>query len=73
MTKKQAEEQFREHHVPAILQIEKESGGGMDEPRRAQDWNDYTDALCKGGQITSAQYSNWHHPRWLYSKNLCVC
>ncbi len=25
-------------------------------------WNDYTDALCKDGIITTNQYINWHQP-----------
>ena len=25
-------------------------------------WNDYTDALCKDGLITTNQYINWHQP-----------
>lgn len=25
-------------------------------------WNEYTDALCKGGQITVRQYETWTGP-----------
>ena len=25
-------------------------------------WNDYTDLLCKNGQITLKQYENWGQP-----------
>ena len=25
-------------------------------------WNDYTDALCKNGLITSKQYDTWDQP-----------
>ena len=25
-------------------------------------WNDFTDALCKSGDITSRQYENWTNP-----------
>ena len=25
-------------------------------------WLDYTDALCKDGQISAAQYDNWTNP-----------
>ena len=26
------------------------------------EWNDYTDALCKDGLITTKQYQNWGQP-----------
>ena len=26
------------------------------------EWNDFTDALCKQGLITTNQYINWHQP-----------
>ncbi len=26
------------------------------------EWNNYTDALCKGGVITLKQYENWNNP-----------
>ena len=26
------------------------------------EWNDFTDALCKGGVITLKQYENWSNP-----------
>lgn len=26
------------------------------------EWNDFTDALCKGGEITEKQYNNWSNP-----------
>jgi len=33
-----------------------------DGPAKSQAWNDYCDALCKTGRITSKQYSNWSNP-----------
>jgi|TARA_R100000482_G_scaffold118141_1_gene62064 hypothetical protein len=26
------------------------------------EWNDFTDALCKQGLISTNQYINWHQP-----------
>tara|TARA_R100000773_G_scaffold1706_1_gene2421 strand:+ start:257 stop:439 length:183 start_codon:yes stop_codon:yes gene_type:complete len=26
------------------------------------EWNNFTDALCKGGVITLKQYENWNNP-----------
>jgi hypothetical protein len=73
MTKREAETEFRAHHMPAIVEREARQSGGVDKPLRRQSWNDYTDMLCKGGQITHRQYSSWTHPRWLLSKRICRC
>lgn len=62
MTKKQAEQLFRSEVLPSIVEQER---NGRDGPRRAEAWNNWTDMLCKDGQITDWQYTNWHHPRWL--------
>lgn len=67
MTKREAETQFRTNHVAAILERE---DGGVDEPLRAFEWNTYTDALCKDGQITEHQRATWDFPRWLFSSRL---
>ena len=29
---------------------------------KAEAWNDYTDMLCKDGEITVNQYNNWTNP-----------
>tara|TARA_R100001129_G_scaffold180052_1_gene157659 strand:- start:394 stop:597 length:204 start_codon:yes stop_codon:yes gene_type:complete len=34
---------------------------GGDVAKRTE-WNDYTDALCKDGLITSKQYDTWDQP-----------
>ena len=70
MTKTQAETDFRETHMPAIKAAEAEGTGRVDGSRRRTEWNDYTDALCKDGQITDRQYNNWLAPRWLESKRI---
>ena len=31
----------------------------------AENWNNYTDFLCKDRQITDKQYNNWTNPFWL--------
>ena len=36
-----------------------------DWPARSEAWNNYTDMLCKDGQITSKQYETWAHPAGL--------
>ncbi len=69
MTKADAETEFRESYMPAILRVEAEHSGGVDGPMRREEWNNYTDALCKDGQITADQYDTWGHPRWLESRN----
>ena len=67
MTKADAEASFREHYLPAIIRREREGNSRVDEPMRSEAWNNYTDSLCKDGDITERQYSNWTHPRWLYT------
>ena len=31
---------------------------------KRESWNNFTDALCKGGDITLKQYENWSNPFW---------
>lgn len=33
-----------------------------DKPMLAEAWNNFTDALCKSGQITLKQYETWTTP-----------
>jgi hypothetical protein len=33
-----------------------------DDIAKRTEWNDYTDALCKDGLITSKQYDTWDQP-----------
>ena len=63
MTKSEALEQWKAYRLPAIQQVEQQYGNGVDRPMRREDWNNYTDALCKDGAITPWQYENWTHPR----------
>ena len=40
-----------------------EQDGEPDWPARSESWNNWTDSLCKNGQISDWQYENWTHPR----------
>ena len=59
MTKAQAMMLFR--YIYKIKAIENGYRRG-DEVAKRTEWNDYTDALCKDGLITTNQYVNWHQP-----------
>ena len=50
--------------MPVILQEERKHGrsGSPDLPLRREEWSNYTDALCKDGQISDWQYENWSQP-----------
>jgi len=68
MTKAEAETEFRTYYMPAILRQEAQHGGsGVDGPLRREEWNNFTDYLCKDGRISDHAYANWTHPRWLES------
>ena len=40
-----------------------EQDGQPDWPARSETWNNWTDSLCKDGQISDWQYANWSQPR----------
>jgi len=61
MTKKEALAEWRAHYLPEIRQAE-EKRGHRDLPGRRESWNNYTDALQKGGRINMRQYETWTHP-----------
>jgi len=63
MTKREALNEWKAYRLPAILWAEAQYGNGIDRPMRREDWNNYTDALCKAGAITPRQYETWTHPR----------
>jgi hypothetical protein len=62
MTKVQALAEFREFYLREIRKIEQANGNGVDEIMRREEWNNYTDALCKDRRITSRQYETWSNP-----------
>ena len=43
-----------------------ELDGHRDGPARRETWNNWTDSLCKDGQISDWQYMKWSHPDYLY-------
>ncbi len=57
MNKKQAEQIFKAEIMPYLPK--------NDKPALRMAWNDYTDSLCRDGQITSKQYQNWTQPRFI--------
>ena len=59
MTKAEALKLFR--FIYKIKAIENGYRKG-DEVAKRSEWNDYTDALCKDGLITSKQYDTWDQP-----------
>jgi len=61
MTKDQALRMFKEEILPEIKR-QYESDGIKDIPARRESWNDFTDMLCKDGQITTKQYETWDNP-----------
>ena len=60
----QACEIFREDILPYVIE-RYESDGIKAGPARRETWNDWTDSLCKNGQISDWQYANWSHPSYL--------
>ena len=58
MTKKEAVSIFRETIAPEIFK----TYGRNDKPAIREAWNNWTDSLCKDGQITMRQYETWTHP-----------
>lgn len=70
MTKRDAESQFREFHMPGLKAREAQGNGIVDKPGRRMEWNDFTDMLQKSGQITRNQSETWAQPRWLCSSRI---
>ena len=61
MNKIEAVKAFKECHGKAyIKQCQK-----YDKPCLREAWNNFTDGLCKSGQITMRQYETWQHPRFI--------
>lgn len=65
-TKKEVVEQFKRDVLGSITPD--------DQPALDGAWNDYTDYLCKSGEITLGQYQSWTHPKitkkeWLAARS----
>jgi hypothetical protein len=58
MTKKEAVKYFRQFILPEVIK----QYGRDDKIAIREEWNNWTDALCKEGTITDHQYSTWVHP-----------
>ena len=56
-----AVQQFEDCILPMIQEDEKNLGH-VDIPARSEAWNNWTDAMCKDGQISDWQYENWSQP-----------
>lgn len=54
MKKKQAADNFENFILPRLP--------ALDKPALREAWNNYTDALCKDGDITQFQYDTWTNP-----------
>ena len=61
MTKQQAVKIFKDEILPAI-KARYEQDGIIDKPARREAWHNFTDMLCKDGQITLKQYETWDNP-----------
>ena len=61
MTKAQAVAEFKEYVMPAVRKAY-EQDGRMDRVARREEWNNFTDGLCKDRSITMHQYETWTHP-----------
>jgi hypothetical protein len=58
MTWAQACNVWNEEILP-LVQEHYEADGLPDWPARREEWNNWTDSLCKDGQISDWQYANW--------------
>ena len=56
ITKKEAEKIFKEDFLAGLNK--------KDKTLIRTTWNDFTDTLCKDGQISEKQYNNWGYPRF---------
>jgi len=58
MTKQEAIRDFRGSILPEVIN----QYGTNDRPAVRTAWHQYTDGLCKDGQITQKQYDTWIGP-----------
>lgn len=55
--------QMFEFEILPMVKEQFEQDGEPDWPARSEAWNNWTDSLCKDGQISDWQYDNWSQPR----------
>jgi hypothetical protein len=58
MTWEQAVALWDAEYLPLVQSV-LEDDGIPDWPGRREAWNNWTDSLCKDGQISDWQYANW--------------
>ena len=61
ITRDEAIERFENNILPMVIQS-CEQDGHVDGPARREAWNNWTDMLCKDGEISDWQYNNWTQP-----------
>jgi len=61
MTRKETIAEFRQTILPEVRK-QYEADGRVDTIARREAWNNWTDALCKDGRITTRQYETWSNP-----------
>ena len=52
---------FRETVMPDVRAREKEQGGGIDNPLRAESWNNLIDAMANGRELPPCA-RDWNNP-----------
>ena len=52
---------FETEVLPYVIE-EYEQDGVPDIPARSEAFSNWTDSLCKNGEISDWQYMNWTHP-----------
>ena len=57
----EAYEYFTNEILPMVRE-HYENDGVPDWPARGEAWCNWTDSLCKDGEISERQYANWSHP-----------
>ena len=50
-----------------------EQDGEPDYPARCESWNNWTDMLCKAGEISDWQYDRWTHPDCCLTPSEIAC
>jgi len=61
MTNGQVRDAWRANVLPFIVE-QYEADGVPDIPARSESFNNYTDSLCKDGEISEYQYNTIAHP-----------
>ena len=61
ISRDEAIERFEGTILPMVIH-DCEQDGIIDKPARREAWNNFTDYLCKGEEISDWQYENWSQP-----------